>query len=138
MWAIYDINYFLTRVTLIPTAIAGAGVTQAVFYMLVYVGILPFCMRWGLLRKEEQANGLEKNRRHLRQSPAEMEANSVPSHILEAHSRMVVEAGEAKEIMEADTSRPVFEADSKALGEDSKEYTGDKKCAEGFERSSEF
>ena len=113
MWAIFNINYFLARGTnVVATAISGVGITQAIFLMVVYVGLLSFCMRWGLLRRQENPEDADPALPHVRQTPAEMEANSPPSHIMEAQSSMIVEADGRKQILEVD-SRPVVEADSK-------------------------
>lgn len=129
-WAVFDINYFLTRENVLPTALAGVYVTQAVFFMLVYVGMLPFCMRWGLLQRKEPQKDVETKGPRNR-GPVEVEENPVSlntaveaqsRNILEANSRDILEAGEPKQIFEADSGPVVFEADSKPLNEHSPVY----------------
>ncbi|KAJ5179544.1 hypothetical protein N7492_002754 [Penicillium capsulatum] len=113
MWAIFDINYYLTFESPIATSIAGVNLTQAIFFMVVYVGILPFCMRWGLFQRKERPDGFDYKGR--RTGPVEVEDNSIPPHTVEAHSRNILEAGESTPIVEADSGSAVFEADSKPL-----------------------
>lgn len=115
MWAIFSINYYLTMQTPIATSIAGVNLTQAIFFMVVYVGMLPFCMRWGIHQRNDQPDDVEyKNRRN--KAPMEVEDNPVPLNAaVEAHSRDILEAGEPRQIFEADPKAVVFEADSQPL-----------------------
>jgi hypothetical protein len=121
MWAIYYINLFATT-NVAATAISGVGLTHTIFVFLIYFGILLFCVRWGLVRWDDQEKDLERIAQQGEGQNApplpEMDVSQKPSFIAEADSWMILEAGEAKPIVEADGSMPVIEADSRMVIKD--------------------
>lgn len=121
MWAIYYIKLFATT-NIAATAISGVGLTQTIFVFLIYLGILPFSVRWGLVRWDDQEKFLEPiaQQSQGRTPPPlpEMDVSRKPSFVAEADSRMVLEVGEARPIAEADGSKPVIEADSTMVDKD--------------------
>lgn len=129
MWAIYYINLFVTA-NIAATLISGVGLSQTIFIFLGYLGILPFCVRWGLVQCDSPEKDEEQTiQRGEDQEPpplAEMNVNPKPSFVAEADSRMVVEADEAKPVVAADSSRSIVETDftmiSKAQGERPPQY----------------
>jgi hypothetical protein len=119
MWAIYYINFFATN-NVAATAISGVGLTQTIFIFLIYLAMLPFCVRWGLVYWDDQGKDLERiaQQSEVPLPLAEMDVSRKPFFIAEADSRILLEAGEAKPIVEADGSKPVVEADSRMVGKD--------------------
>ncbi|KAJ5675939.1 hypothetical protein N7462_008836 [Penicillium macrosclerotiorum] len=128
MWAIYDIRWYLTEETMTDTSSSyAASISQVVFLLLTYTGLLSFCLRWGWIERgildqnHAYQNVGENSPTPIMPSfpqilPVEVEGDSRHSWFAEADSRMIVEA--------ANSSQPAVEADSKML--DSEAKFGDK------------
>ncbi|KAL3467202.1 hypothetical protein BJX64DRAFT_283925 [Aspergillus heterothallicus] len=116
MWVIWDIRWRI--MPLFTGEVLGASyqngyyatyICLVVFYLVVYVTLVPFCLRWGWLAKRDEREQAEKEEKEeIERAALPPEADSKPRQVVEADGR---EMG-----YEVD-SAPVNEADSVPLAE---------------------
>ncbi|KAL4984974.1 hypothetical protein BDW68DRAFT_165963 [Aspergillus falconensis] len=120
-WAVWDIRWLLVPAVRDGGSSASGGnayyaanICQVIFYICIYIGVIPFCLRWGLLAKEDekaQAAKEEKDDREKALLPPG--ADSEPRKTAEIAE---VEGGARVRLHEMDSPQ-VWEADSAAVAE---------------------
>ncbi|KAL4993335.1 hypothetical protein BDV10DRAFT_179373 [Aspergillus recurvatus] len=117
-WAVWDIRWLLVPAASeswisasAENSYYAANICQVIFYLCIYIGVVPFCLRWGWLTKRDEkalAAKEEKHDRDLALLPPE--ADSQPQQIVE------VEASSSVRPYKMDSPQ-VCEADSAAVAE---------------------
>ncbi|KAJ0417810.1 hypothetical protein BJY00DRAFT_315601 [Aspergillus carlsbadensis] len=119
MWAIWGIRWMIVPIATAPfagtdsqNAYYAADVCQACFYLLIYIGLIPFYLRWGwLARRDEQGQAERDEKEEMERAALPAEADSRPRAVAEVEGKGVGVEMDSVAVNEAD-SVPVLEADS--------------------------
>ncbi|KAL4738218.1 hypothetical protein BDV11DRAFT_190115 [Aspergillus similis] len=118
-WVVWDIRWPLVSAisgngdiaSVDENAYYSANICQVIFYICIYMGVIPFCLRWGWLAKRDeraQAEKEEKDDRERALLPPEADS----------HPRQIAEVDGASSMRQHELDSPqVWEADSAAVAE---------------------
>ncbi|KAL2783874.1 hypothetical protein BJX66DRAFT_110805 [Aspergillus keveii] len=118
MWTIWDIIWLILPATRsegpdqeYSNAFYAASICQAVFYLLIYVGIVSFCLRWGWLAARDQRKAAERvEKEEIERAALPPEADSKVRAMAEVDGKGMDYEKDSSPINEAD-SVPLVEAD---------------------------
>ncbi|KAL2839525.1 hypothetical protein BJY01DRAFT_250478 [Aspergillus pseudoustus] len=114
-WRIVPVAMYVGQTIAYEPGFYAADTCQIVFYLIIYIGLIWFCLRWGWLARKEVEREAERDEKdELERAKLPPEADSNPKQLAEADGRAMEPEIDSVPVNEAD-SAPLVEMEAKAL-----------------------